>query len=357
MRVIYIGSYNESEILSGPEKVCKRIFSEYAENNESLFIEYFQDGKKHGILKKIFGHVLIGSINESKVLKLGIIKMLLVIFKCKPKYIHILSFNRFAALIFLLKFIYPVNIFYNVNGIIVHEDKLSNNKKFLDKYKNMLVENVLIYLSDKLFILSDMSKSILNKYYNTKGLSFTKIVNGLDACFLNENLRATNRITGSVVFVGDINLPYKGFDFLIKALEKITFRVNLFIVDSMNTKSRHELPYSVKVCFLKKMSTNELADFLKDKLIIISPSMYDAFNLTVLEAVACGLIPVLTYETGISEYFTDYYRHNIVKYGDINHLCTILENQLNSPNYNFNLDFNSITWKEVLSHYYIKHYV
>ena len=56
MKVIFIGTYNESEILSGPEKVCKRVFEEYSKIDDTIFIQYFQDGRKYSYFKKLFGY-------------------------------------------------------------------------------------------------------------------------------------------------------------------------------------------------------------------------------------------------------------------------------------------------------------
>ncbi|HEY3251488.1 MAG TPA: hypothetical protein VGK25_10265, partial [Ignavibacteria bacterium] len=54
-KIVYIGRYNESEILSGPEKTAKRIFDISLQDYDSVFIQYFFDGTKHGAFKKLFG--------------------------------------------------------------------------------------------------------------------------------------------------------------------------------------------------------------------------------------------------------------------------------------------------------------
>ena len=50
------------------------------------------------------------------------------------------------------------------------------------------------------------------------------------------------------------------------------------------------------------MPGTELATFFNDKDIIISTSSYETFSLAVVEAMATGLVPVVTKETGMSRY-------------------------------------------------------
>jgi glycosyltransferase involved in cell wall biosynthesis len=50
------------------------------------------------------------------------------------------------------------------------------------------------------------------------------------------------------------------------------------------------------------MEQAELAEFYKDKDIFLSLNNYDTFSIATAEAMASGLIPVVTTETGISRY-------------------------------------------------------
>ncbi|MBK6915083.1 MAG: hypothetical protein IPH11_15985 [Ignavibacteriales bacterium] len=51
MKILFLGRYEQSEILNGPEKVAKRIFTGLQDKTESVFIEYFFDGSKYSIWK------------------------------------------------------------------------------------------------------------------------------------------------------------------------------------------------------------------------------------------------------------------------------------------------------------------
>lgn len=356
MKVVFVGSYNENEKLSGPEKVCKRIFSEYAAIDETLFIDYYQDGKKYSFTKKIFGIDYFAKVNKSNVLKLGVLRMIIVLLRYKPKYIHILSFNRYAIFVFLLKLFYQVRVYYNINGIIAHEVRLNNDFSLPLRMKNIIVENILIYFSDKLFILSDYTKVVLQNYYSIKGIDFAKVINGLDNCFV-DSVISKKKIQNSIVFVGDINSPLKGFAYLWEVLCNLKINVNLFVVS--NNKYGIIVRKHKNICtyFVDKMNSDNLVEFYKDKLIVVSPSMFDTFNLSVLEAAACGLIPVLTVETGASSVLIKTKEAKIVSYGKPDELKIVLENLFKQQRYNNNFDYNSITWKKVLAKYYLSHYV
>ncbi len=50
------------------------------------------------------------------------------------------------------------------------------------------------------------------------------------------------------------------------------------------------------------MMAEELANFYTDKNLFISSSIYEPFPLAVIEAMAAGLIPIVSKETGMNRY-------------------------------------------------------
>ena len=185
IKVVFAGTYNESEILTGPEKVCKRIFTEYTKTRQTLFIDYFRDGSKYGLFKKIFGYEKVTDVNKSQVHRLGIFRMLIRLFKLNPEIIHILSFERYTAFIFILKLFTRCKIYYTANGIIRHENKYYNKESVFSMVKNIIAESVIMYFSDIVFYLSDRSKNLILQYYRIDKLKLKTARNGLDDYFLN----------------------------------------------------------------------------------------------------------------------------------------------------------------------------
>jgi len=358
INTIFIGSYNQGEILSGPEKVTKRIFQEFSKLNKTLLISYFQDGKKYGYCKKLFGQQKIDSFIDSEVLITGVFRMIYLMMKIRPKYIHILSFNRFAAFVYIIKLFYRVKIYYTVNGVIIHENKVYDTEKGFVKVKNRIVENIIIYSSDRIFILSEFSKSIILKYFKPNNFVFLKAINGLDKCFFKNNyLPTVMKEVNSVVFIGDVNRKEKGFHFFVKALKLINTKLNIYIVSDYSWTDNFNLNDNIKLIYQNKLPPEELVLFLRNKNIILSVSECDSFNISILEALSCGLNPIFTRQTGLSEYLQENFSTSIIEFGDINALVDLLNLKIKN-NLQFKNDFNAepFLWNNVFKNYYLKYY-
>lgn len=359
IKAIFVGSYNPTEILSGPEKVTKRIFQEYSKYKETILISYFQDGRKFGYWKKIFGYSQLDTYNNNPVLMLGIFRMLILFIKIKPKYIHILSFNRFTVFLYLLKVFYLVKIFYTVNGVIIHENQVYNTEKGFTKFKNKFVENIIMYYSDRIFVLSEFSKSLLLKYYKLNRYTFSKVPNGLDECFIKSQVgRYEDKLLNSVVFIGDVYNKEKGFEFLINSLTISGLKIKLYVIAENKPVIYEEVGDNIELIFLQKMNSQKLIEFFSDKNLIISPSECDSFNISVLEAIACGLAPIITKQTGINEYLSSNFSSSIINFGDFNALVRLLVLKTQHyTRYENDFDANNFSWGNVFNKYYLKHYI
>lgn len=358
MRVIYIGTYNTDEILSGPEKVSKRIFEEYSKIDKTLFVDYFHDGRKFGYFKKLFGYEKTADVNGSEVLRLGIFRMLYRIIRIKPDVIHILCFKRFVLFLYLLKIFLRVNIFYTLNGIIRQENKYFNKEPVFTVIKNRITENVIVYFSDRIFYLSEYSKSILYRYYSPDNTKLSKVINGLDDCFLEKgNKDHLSRENNSVIFIGNVEQKEKGFDFLCRSIKNCNAKIKLYIIDSADRIINVKEYANAEVKIVDKMTPVNMIEFLKDKRIVVTPSEHDTFSISTLEAISCGLYPVLTGQTGISEIIGKYTNVSVVNYGDGLKLADVLSDLISSETSNdINTDLKEFSWNNVLQNYYLSYY-
>ena len=59
-----------------------------------------------GIIKKIFGKETLDSDESGKVYRFGLISVLIFALKFKPDVIHIITYERFAVILFLYKFFF-----------------------------------------------------------------------------------------------------------------------------------------------------------------------------------------------------------------------------------------------------------
>lgn len=307
MDIIFLGRYCRDDIMTGPEKVARRIFDIYAKENKSVFIEYFFDGKKYGIFKKLFGKEIMESADGSCILRLGVFPLLAFLVKNKPKIIHIITFERFAVAAFICRFFFNVKIIYSLHGLIVHENKLFTGVKGYSGFKDKLAEKIFIKYSDILLLLSNRFKLLLDSYYKINNSKVRFVKNGIDKEF-NEagSKKYFNENILKIVFIADKGRKEKGFLFLKESLEKIKMEIELHIVDKEIRKNDIRFDNKlIKVFCYDKMNPAALAEFLIDKDVFISASSYEPFGITTVECMAAGAIPVLTRETGASEIIED----------------------------------------------------
>ncbi len=358
VKIIFVGRYNPEEILSGPEKVAKRIFTELKDKTEAVFIEYFFDGSKYSFYKKLFGKEQIASDSSSKILRLGIFQIVLFIINYKPKLIHILSFERFVLIILFLKKFIKYKISYTVHGIVQFENY--NFRKDLSislEVKNKIVEYFLMKFSNKLFFLSEQSMKLAGGYYNFPTGKINFINNGVDEVFHEIFLKRKNSEKSklNVVIVADSKRAEKGLDFFMKAIQPIKNDF-IFSIIGENLIQDYHLEY------YRKMATSEFANFLLNQDIIISSSSFDTFHLTTLEAMSVGVIPIITKETGVSRFLFQGENGFIYSYGDEESLRKYLLKLKNDSKLRLKISQNAAAiyykfrWEDIANKYLEKFY-
>ncbi len=181
MKIIFLGRYNQSELLTGPEKVAKRIFDGFTKKDKAVFIEYFFDGGRYGISKKLFGNEKVSATENSEILRMGIFPLLSYLFGNKPALIHIITFERFAVVSFLYKLFSKVKIIYTVHGIIIHENRIYKKVSLTYILKDKFCEGVFLNRSDKLIFLSERSVNIAWHYIKFNRKKVEILPNGIDA--------------------------------------------------------------------------------------------------------------------------------------------------------------------------------
>jgi len=98
--------------------------------------------------------------------------------------------------------------------------------------------------------------------------------------------------------------PYiKGFDTLLRALKKIKGS-DKYVLLAIGFKPNKEILYlseGLNVKYLGRLSEEELIKIYQIADFLMLLSRYDSFPLVVLEAMACGSIPILSKNVGASE--------------------------------------------------------
>ncbi|MBK6506719.1 MAG: glycosyltransferase family 4 protein [Ignavibacteria bacterium] len=296
MKVVYLGRYNPSDILSGPEKVARRIFFIHAQENETEFITYFFDGNQHGLWKKLFGHETLAMENNGKVVRCGIVSVLFRLMTQRPDVIHIINYERFAKAALLYKRFSKTRIIYTVHGIAAYEN--SNFKSVPAKYmeNDLKTEASLFKYADKIVFLSEQSLRIAESIYEIDKAKCVILPNGIDEEFHSESTKNFDSTELNIVFIGNIERSEKGFEILKDALSSLEIDFKLHVINSGRKGS------DGKIFYYESMDTKELAAFLANKHIFISSGSYEPFSLSAVEAMASGLVAIVSGDTGMSRY-------------------------------------------------------
>jgi len=353
MKILYIGRYNFSEKLTGPEKVAKRIFDISSKKKDAVFLEYFFDGSVYGIWEKLFGYKQL----EAKIHRIGLFRILNFILKFKPDIIHIITFERFAAIAYLVKMFLKTKIIYNVHGVAVYENKEFKNISFSLFLKDSFAEKIFFRKSDKLLFLSKFQLSIAKQFYEIENTKVQFVTNGVDEEFSAKHEVSVSNEKKSLVFIGDSERKDKDFNYLYSALSNINTACDLFVIGNYNTNKFSSKINNVNIYKVNTMDKTALVKFLSDKDIFISSSFYDTFSIATAECMSLGLVPIVTSNTGISELISDGENGFIVNHGDTSALAEKINLLLEDKNLRKKLSDNArkiyaiLNWNKIYSSY------
>jgi len=327
LKIVYAGRFNESENLSGPEKTAKRIFTEHQKDNFAYFIQYFFDGHKYSVWKKLFGKESKNSVNGI-IYTLGLFRIFGVLNKIKPDVIHLITFERFAAVFILYKTFHKIKIVYNEHGIITFTNYYLKETPPVLKLKDKFCEKLFLKHSDKIIFLSENSIDIAEEVFDIDETKAVILPNGIDVIFnFKSSGSHTDKLKAVLLFKNELHKS--GLEFLMKFTR--VFNGNLEIYILTNSKMQLTDKNGLSINLIRLMKTDELAEFYKDKDIFLSLNKYDTFSITTAEAMSSGLIPVITKQTGISRYVEDGYNGFTVEYGCLPGLKDIIMKIMSLP--------------------------
>ena len=356
-KIIFAGEFNNSEILSGPEKVAKRIFEEYTKTHDSVFLTYFQDGTKYSLFRKIFGFEEVCGVNNSLVIRTGILRFLLILLKEKPEIIHIVNFSRYTVIAFFAKFLTGTKIIFNIHGILRYEYKINNFAKNFTGFKNFLCEYLLINMSDRLIVPSKGTCILLTNYFRINKDKISVINNGADEIFFAEPAKSLkNSIYAKlkIVYIGSKGYSLQKNEKLFEEiLELIEHKTEAYLIGVSNDfEIKNGL---VSVIKRDKMDASSLKDFYFDKHIFISTSVFESFSISCAEASVSGLIPVIPSTLGISDSFENGFNAGIIdRLNSKAYIKTINEIYNSYSLYYKNLsdsDLGLFGWKNIIKSY------
>lgn len=317
--IFLIGDFDFSDFCSGPQKVSINLFSALSDKFNVLAFTYYQDGKKYGYFKKFFG--IEEPVHNAFIS--GIFPILKNIIRYRPKVIHITGFRRFTIVALFLKHFLKYKLFYTVNGIVRYENKFFRKESKFSMFENKIFERLIFRFSDNIFYLSDDCLTMIKYYFPQTKADFHLVENGVEKYFHSAAKVFSNSDTPlKICFSSNVNKPEKGFDFFAEAINKINFPVSLFVFSDNDIS--HQFNSNIKVIKYNLKSTGEYISVLNEVDIFITASYYDNFNLSLVEAMSLGKIPIATRQTGASRFIREGINGFTYDYGDSKKLIDIL---------------------------------
>ena len=297
INVLFAGRYPESGVVSGPEMTAKSVFEEHNVNNNSVFLQYFFDGRKYSIFKKLFGRT---EALDGRIITLGIFRIIPELRRRHPDIIHLITFERFAVIFYIYKMLFRVKILYNSHGIVRYENSELKKLPAFYRFKDMLCEKIFLKYSDKIIFPSVMTIDLAGNNYSIEENKAVLLPNGVNSEFFSNKLKPdfSGRLKAVMHYKNELN--YSAIELLERSLERIEVPIDFFIL----TDIKISLPSTENITFTvnQLLTVSELPGFYEDKDVFLSLNKYDTFSTSTAEAMASGLIPVVTSQTGISRY-------------------------------------------------------
>lgn len=323
INVVFFGRFNESEILSGPEKTARRLFERYSRYSKGTFIQYFFDGREHSAWQKLFGKLKMPSANDSNVYTMGLFRIYAFLLKEKPGIIHLAAFERFAVILYLYKMFNNVKIIYNSHGLITHENAVVKKVSYFKRLKDRFAEKIFLKYSDKIIMPSEMVLDLAEVYYNLNEKKVVFLPNGIDSEFAETTRSERINTQMKAVVILKNEFSRSGAKFLSDWLEaeRGDIMFQLYIIGSPQIVDLQDFP---NITLVEQMRPQELTLFYSDKDIFLQLNDYETFSIAAAEAMASGLIPVVTKNTGLSRYIDSGSNGYIVEYGNISELDAVI---------------------------------
>ena len=359
MKVVFIGAYDDSEVVLAPIKVGKELFKNINKVGiNCVYLCYFDDGSQYTRIQKLFGFEKL----NNKVFRCGIIPLLFFVRRFNPDIVQIVTPDAFYLPIFLVKRIFKLKIAYLTHSIISCYLKNFLEINFYKKLRLRLIEKVVYRYSDCLQLFSISEARYIVKNLKVEKAKIKIVDNGFYFLGFRKEYSDITEVI-KIISIGELSRKEKSFDFLLKALSKINKNIVLTVYSYKEQNiSGINVPDNVQLCLKKPLNEIDLRkEFCNNDLFIIT-SRYETFSLSLLEAMSTGILFVSSNRVGLTKRFPEAFNRFIVSYGDVNKLKNKIEELYRLGNHEKNMITDEIrkftsdfTW-EIISKRYINQY-
>lgn len=180
---------------------------------------------------------------------------------------------------------------YTLRGILFPDHTIVEERE-LEEYE----------LADRILVLSSMAK----RSFIERGISESKLQVmplGADLSLFSPTSRR-NSGPLKVVYFGNLSFQ-KGVPYLLEAMEKIPEeKASLTCIGAVASEMRSFLDKSPRTKVLAPMPHSILSEKIKEYDVFVFPSLHDGFGMVLPQAMASGLVPVVSSMVGASELVT-----------------------------------------------------
>jgi glycosyltransferase involved in cell wall biosynthesis len=186
-----------------------------------------------------------------------------------------------------------------------------NFKGKLAKCLSPLLEKNIFRTADHTIVTSDYAKQYVIEKYTISEDKVTVIPNPVDTSLFCP--KTTPTTLNTLVYVGRLEKE-KNPELLMRAIVGLNVKLIIFGVGSLKSEiNEFANNHRIDVDFKNNVSTNDLANELKNHTIFISPSKYENSPKALLEAMSCGLAVIGTDVRGTNEVITNNYNGILCK--------------------------------------------
>lgn len=320
-KIIFAGRYCKNS-LSGPQQFAAGLFNEYCKFKNAVFIEYFFDGREYSLFKKLFGFETI-EVKNGIIYKTGLFRIIPLLTVLKPDIVHLLTFERFAVLFFIYKLFFKVKIFYNSHGVIYYENRVLKSNSSFYTIKDRICEKIFLKYSDRIIFPSYLTLDLAEKYYQIDEKKVLILANFINDSFFIAKSKQNSSNELKAVYIYKNILNSSGLEMMKRFLLNDKSKIKFYIITGGQKINLPETKTSIEL--LNFIPNDKLPEFYADKDIFLSLNYYDTFSISTGEAMAAGLIPVVTEQTGISRYIENGINGFKFNYNNPEKLADILE--------------------------------
>jgi|GEM_PF-1774699 len=238
-------------------------------------------------------------------------------------------------------FMFLTKVFGKKNVVTYHSNLSGRNKWSFEFFRQVVVCNCLSILSDNVvFITEDQFENVKKKVLWKKKLISKKVL--INNFIEGKNILKSKKFQKDlkVIFVGRLTKE-KGYYDLLKVIEDKNFSNVQFTIVGKRSSDK-EIINKKNVKYYNRIPNEKIFKIYDENSVFILPSYTEVFPLTILEAMARGLVVLTSDLLTIREYFKDERNGYFFSPGDTKRIKELILFLKNNPEENKRISKNNL---------------